>query len=136
MKRQFTWIELDLAIDNIVNQLRIKKIKVDKVLGIPRGGLIPAVILSHKLNIPLYFRGETNLKPHDVLLIIDDISDTGHTMKQYYNIFYSPGNIITASIHLRPGSLFVPDIYYEETSDWIVYPFETTETSKADYIGE
>lgn len=88
------------------------------VYGIPRGGLVLAVYLSHHLDIPLV------TDPASVLLIdglvVDDLVDTGKTLKSYSEAFF------TATLHYKPRSIVIPDIYVMEVpdSDWIVYPYE------------
>lgn len=63
----------------IVNELSKKKYKFDGIYPIPRGGLIPGVFLSHSLDLPI-------LDIYDVTektLIVDDICDTGETLKKF-----------------------------------------------------
>ena len=83
---------------------KFKRDKITHVIGLARGGLIPATIISYELNVPLLsyaissyknttstgefkinqfidFNGLKSLKgadPH--VLVIDDICDTGDTM--------------------------------------------------------
>jgi xanthine phosphoribosyltransferase len=56
------------------------------VMGVPRGGLIPATMLSYALKRPLVDAldisvGGDNLSPD--LIIVDDICDTGQTFRDY-----------------------------------------------------
>lgn len=133
----FTWIELENAVNDITTQIKEENYQIDVIYGIPRGGLIVAVLLSHKLDKPLILDPLTAQDKR--ILIVDDISDTGKTFLKLFDkldpreMAYRP---ITAAIHFKPGSRFVPDIYHKETEDWIVYPWETSETSKADYKNE
>jgi len=84
------------------------------VCGIPRGGLVPAVYLSHLLDIPLV------QKPEKESLICDDISDSGETLKMYRNMRYS-----IATIYYHKQSIVEPDIWvYEKTDKWIKFPWE------------
>ena len=43
-----TWEDVDNLVDNLYYKLEDQGI--DKVVGVARGGLIPGVMLSHKLN--------------------------------------------------------------------------------------
>ena len=84
------------------------------VYGIPRGGLVPAVYLSHLLDIPLV------QKPEIGCLVADDIADTGETLKMYRNMRYS-----IATIYYHEQSIVEPDIWvYEKTDEWIKFPWE------------
>jgi hypoxanthine phosphoribosyltransferase len=101
--------------------------KIKSIYGLPRGGLVPAVILSHMLEIPLvseaYIRGDT--------LIVDDICDTGETLKRY-EIDKCP----TLTIHYKRSAIIEPTYWCMpvEEDQWIVYPWEKEDSETiADY---
>ena len=50
-KKIYTWNWVDTQLNNIGEQLEGSS-KPEFVTGIPRGGLIPAVLLSHRFDIP------------------------------------------------------------------------------------
>jgi uncharacterized protein len=62
-------------VDNLCEKIITELPNIDSVFGLKRGGLIPAVMVSHKLGLPW----------SDVMLpntlVIDDICDTGETLK-------------------------------------------------------
>lgn len=109
----FTWPDFDKAVDVLVGQLRPLHFK--SVFGIPRGGLVLAVVLSHRLGVRLF------TSPFDGSLVVDDISDTGRTLKYYQVRGYK-----TATIHRVPGTICEPDYWVVERPQgaWIVYPWE------------
>jgi len=111
MNEIFTWDEFDTAVDKIATALAGKDIT--SVYGIPRGGLILAICLSHRLGIPLV----SNIGEHT--LVVDDISDTGKTLVRH------PGHM-TATIHVAHNTSKWPDVYYQvkETDNWVIYPWE------------
>ena len=116
MKLHLTWQDIDELVDKLHKEIIKSGIKVEKIYGIPRGGLIPAVLLSHKMNIPL-----TNYMYSKNVLIIDDICDSGQTLEEV--LTDNP----TAVLHYKPHtSIFKPTLYSEEfkNDDWIVYPWE------------
>ena len=121
----------------------------DVIVGIARGGWVPARILSD-----LFFTKDTaNVKvdlyrgiyarnatprisqpiPKDVIwenpLIVDDISDTGDNLKAALEHLKARGykNLRTASLHMKPWTSLVPDYYVVETKAWVVYPWELKE---------
>lgn len=87
---------------------------VKGVYGIPRGGLVFAVILSHMLNVPLL------AAPCEGCLVVDDIADTGETLVHYKQCGYK----ITTMFYNKI-SVVKPDFSMKEKNDlWIVYPWE------------
>jgi hypoxanthine phosphoribosyltransferase len=110
-KIYLTWDD----IDNLVNILsKQTPPNITSVMGLPRGGLIPAVMLSHKLNLPLvYF-------PLENTLIVDDICDTGKTFERINANYF-------ACLHYKPHtSSFKPTIWAKshEGDEWVIYPWE------------
>jgi len=101
------------------------------VFGVPRGGSLLAVMLSHKLDLP-YIEN-----PYDVLedgfVIIDDIADTGETLKFYEDTFLD-SYIVT--IHEHEQSIVKPEYSVINKGDkWIVYPWETEDSNEIqDYL--
>lgn len=86
------------GIDQISEEISISDKFYHYIIGICRGGLIPATTLSYRLNIPLIpitinTRGlDPNkpfieldaikfIQPTQNVLVVEDIVDTGHTIK-------------------------------------------------------
>jgi hypoxanthine phosphoribosyltransferase len=117
-KIYLTWDDIDALVNVLTIEIINKHPQIDSIAGLPRGGLIPAVMLSHKLNLPLVS------EPTRKTLIVDDICDSGETflklLKQHpFNLF--------ACLHYKPHtSKFLPDIWAElyEVDNWLVYPWE------------
>lgn len=121
----------------------------DLIVGVARGGWIPARILSDLLHNPnltsmrVEFyedvgvrRGEpriTQQLPVSVkdrkVLVVDDVSDTGRSLLTVYEHIRKAGakSVKTATLHYKPHSIFKPDFYIDETSAWIIYPHERYE---------
>ena len=81
-----TWENINEAIEIIAKQIEDTKIHYEVLYGLARGGLVPAVMLSHRLNIPMVLNMEEvwRLKVRNkAVLIVDDISDTGETLKYF-----------------------------------------------------
>lgn len=120
-KIYFTWEDFDTAINEIAFRVKSIGYRPTSIYGIPRGGLIVAVALSHKLDIPITngigFRSKR-------LLVCDEICETGKTLSLYGE------GCATAVIHFKQNSLFIPDIglYEKPDNSWIVYPWENKET--------
>lgn len=116
-KKKISWRNIELAVLDLSIQIKEKYPDIKTIYGIPRGGLIIAVMLSHKLNIRL---SQTIPLDHSDLLIVDDIIDSGNTMQ-----FNSSLKTTTASILYRKTSNFKPDVYVKDAEDyWWVFPWE------------
>lgn len=124
-----TWDDVNALLDKIHEQTNGS---IKYVTGIPRGGLLLAILYSHRFNIP-YFEFKSN--HYSDLLIIDDISDTGDTFLDLRQEIKNPK---TAALHYKASSKFKPDFYGEEISDdygWIVYPWEREDSETIqDYL--
>lgn len=124
--------------------------KFDLVVGISRGGLIPAVLMSQSWNIPLDIvvtssynkeNQQTQLKigkpsylcfpdinKDSKILIVDDLVDSGKTMEAVVNLYKEKEfkNIKTSVLIYKRGSKFDPD-YFAAGADenvWTEFPYE------------
>lgn len=86
------------------------------VYGPPRGGLVFAVMLSHKLHVPML------MAPCKGCLIVDDICDTGDTMKHYRDSL----DCKIATMYFVEGACVTPDMWMmeKERGQWVVFPWE------------
>ena len=66
--RTLSWADFDRALDSAV--ARLASCSLSGVYGVPRGGLVLAVCLSHRLGIPLLEQ------PQAGCLVVDDIYET------------------------------------------------------------
>lgn len=121
----------------------------DVIVGVARGGWIPARILSDlfftrdtaNVKVDLY-RGiyARDQEPHisqeiprdmkwKAPLLVDDISDTGDSLLIAGQHLQHRGykNPRTATMHMKPWTKLVPDYYVVETEAWVVYPWELKE---------
>ena len=134
-KLYVTWEDIDILVYKLYKKLKDENI--DKVVGISRGGLIPGVMLSHKLNAgfePLEWQtrdGEfqdrikangfnKNLKG---TIFVDDICDSALTIKQIKEIIPKSRWAVLhqkADIELD----FVARRLHNTDDRWIVYPWE------------
>lgn len=105
-------------IENLILK-KVPEIKnVKDIFGIPRGGLVAAVILSHKLDIPLTKNITKNT------LIVDEICDSGKTFIELEKqLGFKPK---TFCIHKKSIAKYQPTYICKElkTKSWIVYPWE------------
>lgn len=124
----------------------------DFITGIGRGGLVPAVYISHELDIPMLsidhsakvpgFAAELLRKVAEKsasgtrLLFVDDINDSGGTIEEVRRILSEDGgvdvNLRFAVVINNSRSRAVVD-FWSETIDrgldkrWFVFPWEAVE---------
>ena len=133
----YPWFKIDELVKEIDN--KVSSYKPTHIVGIARGGLVPAVMLSHQLNLPMETLGvsfrdnkathHTKFKPiQDArYLIVDDINDSGTTFKVVTDIFKNRRlNHRTAALINKEKSDFNVDFYGEMFyhDDWITFPWE------------
>ena len=65
------------------------------------------------------------------ILVVDDIADTGHTLKDFEN-----NHNIICTFHYHTQSIVEPDYWVtEKGDDWIVYPWERNDSDEIqDYL--
>jgi len=137
-KAYYTWSQVEGMTQDILRQIRDEKF--DAVVGLTRGGLTPAVLVSQYLDIPMHtlkvslrdHQEKESLKVLDKLsgqrvLVIDDINDTGATLN--YIKEHWIGNLTYAVLINNEAS--DADVDYSsininkmEDDVWIVFPWE------------
>ena len=98
--------DIEGLVEELWKKIVIGSMPVNSVHGLKRGGYIPAVMLSHQLNLPY---SEVVLKD---TLVVDDICDSGETLKNAPGVYH-------AVLHYKPHTsclkysniyvLYVPD---------------------------
>ena len=122
-KVYLSWAWVDEQLHNIGERLESID-KLEFISGIPRGGLIPAVIMSHAFDIKYISYSSAKMLPKEIrknVLVIDDIADTGHTLKEANELEF-----LTGTLAMRVGSKTTPNFYGELINDdrWLVFPWE------------
>ena len=130
-KRFIEWRDIGYAVERLAINIKNSGIEIAAVGGLPRGGLIPAVMLSHTLDIPFVSQANTASVIGNIL-IVDDICDSGKTLKR----FKFEDNVYTATLHYKSTAEYEPHFWWRlaSTNEWIVYPWERKDSKTiADY---
>lgn len=142
--KNVSWVQYVRAIDKISTHfLNVSRKRFDVIIGLTRGGLIPAVMLSHALNTPMLPfnphvlhangvpRGPLDLEISPAVtrrvLIVDDISDTGKTFDKTVTFFENRGfTVTTTAVYInKDTTIFTPDfVVWESHRKWVVFPYE------------
>lgn len=121
----------------------------DVVVGIARGGVVPARFLADlleadfaTLQVEFYVGiGQTKVMPKlkhaltiDVagkaVLLVDDIADSGKTLQLAITHLEKMGaaQVRTATLYHKPQSIVTPDFFEKQTLCWVVFPWDLKET--------
>lgn len=124
-----SWANIEKGCAKIAHQILKSGYQPDFIVGLTRGGLIPSVILSHMLDIPVIpanyssTKGDGDDKNHTNklpkifgeklsgvgrlplppnLLVVDDICDSGHTLYEVHEHYAKEGHTIrTAALYYK-----------------------------------
>lgn len=119
------------------------KRRPDLIIGIARGGLVPAVHISHCLHtpmLPISYSAQNgngdNKNHHNTLpiikgkrlLIVDDICDSGHTLQELVEYYSKDNDVKTAVCYYKyVNEVHTPDYYgygIDDDFGWVVFPWE------------
>lgn len=150
------WDQISKSIDKICKDMIMSDVKIDSVIGLSRGGLIPAVMLANQLGVRQVYsyglksyskktRGDIETYQHvhadsitgDNIIVVDDISDKGETMGYVKRQLCSSDrltpwkhkNIHTCTLCIKEHTDFLPTWYdfTLESDEWVIFPWETDE---------
>ena len=152
MASQLFWHNIYNGLHLLSLELKEKNYTPDVIIGVGRGGLIPATLLAYKLNVKSIFNytlqsytdenkqgldlttlqlpGEEIRRFKDKnILVVDDLSDTGDTLvhiKENLKKLYDLDNIKFATLCIKEHTNFVPDFYVQKypTETWLTFPWE------------
>ena len=119
------------------------------ILGISRGGLIPAAILSYMLDVrliqavrvqhyddqdnrleagPQFIEGPQPFVTFNIetqrLLVVDDIVDTGETLKLVLEAVQPHADEVkVAALYVRSNQTHSADWYWKIEDEWVVFPW-------------
>ena len=143
--------QFDKDIDTLVRKIKRSKIGFSYIVALSRGGLIPGVILSHKLGLKLVpvtwstrDSGEKESNcwvPEDInnghkVLVVDDIVDSGEALKTMFEDWQSSvcnklnmENVYVATLIYNKDQSIVPQFYAnkisrKKTPEWFEFWWE------------
>jgi hypoxanthine phosphoribosyltransferase len=145
-----TWDQIYNMLLNQAEKIRKSCFNPDIIVGIARGGWLPARVMSDLLENPNLANVRTESSYHDAenkidtrltqcfstsvkakkVLLLDEVADTGRSLtlvkKQSY--LQGAGEVKIATLYVKPWSVVEPDYYEKQTPFWIVFPWEIKET--------
>ncbi len=144
-----SWDQIYGLLLKLAEAVRKSEFEPDLIVGVSRGGWIPARIMSDLLENPKlanvtaeFYVGLAETKNEPIItqpvsvsvkakrvLVVDDLADTGESLKLVNSHLKKHGasEVKIATIYYKPWSIIVPHYYEKETRCWIVFPWERKE---------
>jgi hypoxanthine phosphoribosyltransferase len=145
-----TWDQIYAMLRSQAEKIRRSGFKPDIIVGIARGGWVPARVQSDLLEIPdfavvrvEFYLGVAETRNEPVMtqgvsevvagkkvLVVDDVADTGKSLQLVKEHIRQQGavELRIATVYRKPFSIITPDYYEKETRRWVVFPWEIKET--------
>ncbi len=145
-----TWDQIYNMLLNQAEKIRKSCFNPDIIVGIARGGWLPARVMSDLLENPNLANVRTESSYHDAknksetlltqcfstsvkakrVLLVDEVADTGRSLilVKKHSYLQGSGEVKIATLYLKPWSAVEPDYYEKRTRFWIVFPWEIKET--------
>lgn len=147
-----SWDQIYDMLMELAKRVKDSGFRPDLIVGVCRGGWAPARIMSDLLEnantasirIEFYLApGVTARKPvisqgimvpvkGANVLVVDDVSDTGESLKvavEHLDVCGAKA-IKTATLYYKPQSIFKPDFFIVQTEQWIIFPWERLENTR------
>lgn len=140
-KKKVSWKKVESLCDSICDNIKKNGINIDNIIGISRGGLIPATLCAKRLNVrrvfsigamsyndgddyktrtpnPQIYQSEP-MSTHFIknTLMVDDISDQGNTFNFLIKgmltqpTFFTEDKLFTASLYKKRDTKFNPNYH-------------------------
>ena len=143
-----TWERFGEATRELAQQIVDSGYEPDVMLSITRGGLLPAGAIAyaldqkniHIINVEFYTGVDerlpapvflpplpaTNYLDGRSVLIIDDVADTGETLRSVRDFCDEHASESrTAVLYEKPRSLIACDYVWKRTDEWIAFPWSS-----------
>jgi len=129
------WPEFLHAVDVCMQELDNLNTPFTKIYAPIRGGLIPAIMMSHYFSVPVHpldtrelnALRSPDLKGAGTVLLLDDISDTGETFRKCAEYLNDQGYIvITCAIVMKKETRWLPDVHAitMPQEEYLIFPYE------------
>ena len=138
------------SIGELARQVADSGFQPDILLGIARGGLVPAGALAYaldcknlftisvefytgvdeRLDVPVMLPPFLDARDLDAarVLVVDDVADTGRTRELVHE--FCAGHVAearTAVLYQKPQSIITADYAWRQTDQWINFPWSSEE---------
>ncbi len=156
MPIRLDWDAVEACVKHICDVIEeLEDIKVSTVVGINKGGVIPAMLLAKRLDVDFnvmhidpawtcFFDDKFSYQLRDGVgewrnvLLVDDICDSGRTMKsiieQLQKEGYHTNTLNTCALIYKSKSIHTPNLYAIKTEEdsWYQFPWESDNEMQKD----
>ena len=145
-KIYYSWQQIDQHIQTLVDQIGSSGWHPKIIVGVARGGLIPAVLLSHHFDVGMDIIN-VSLRDHKIhnhantskianwatigynVLVVDDINDTGDTIREIRTLIGDSDHVKFATLvnnHTSMSSVDFAAHHINKSTHpcWICFPWE------------
>ena len=144
-----TWNKVHRMLINQAVRILDSHFKPDVIVGVSKGGVVPARILSDLLengNFTIIGVESRHGNPDDrrepviiqplifpvaekKVLVVDDVADTGESLRivKEHTQQQEAKETRVATLYYKPWSRVKPDYYEKETRSWIIFPWDMME---------
>lgn len=151
---QFSWSDIVSMVDKLEEKIRASNLQFDIILGIAKGGCIPSALLADRFTKPLQVVTANHYAPTEIIprsavtiqnmvnpetwaryLIVDDVIESGDTMKAIYELLDQRGvnqSINAACLVRKTDQINYKRMSYFSATEidhnvWVTFPWEITE---------
>lgn len=144
-----SWDEMNLLTFQVSKQIKKVEYDYDRIVTLAKGGWpmtrslidfsgIPEIAsigikfysgVNQRFDKPVIYQDIPVSIENEKILLFDDVADTGESLIFTKKLLEDRGakEVKTATIFYKPHSQLKPDFFGEETTAWIVFPFEPFE---------
>jgi len=132
------WKKFDTEIRTLGKHIAKTGWSPDAVVGVVRGGVIPATVLANIFNVRKFYvikvghvgedRRVKTFEPNmfeKKVLLVEDMIETGKSLKAAKELLESKGaEVKTACLYTMPKSEIVPDFSLKVMKEVVLFPWE------------
>lgn len=145
-----SWADLDRVCLQLAEHIRSSGKQFDRLITLAKGGWpmsrslvdflqIPEVAsigikfyagINQTMESPVIYQDLPIVVKGERVLLFDDVADSGKSLVFTKEHLLNQGvtTVSTATLYYKPVSVLKPDFFGEETTSWIIFPFEIMES--------
>ena len=126
-----SWREIETLTKILAEKIIATGKEFNSVSTITRGGLVPARLLSDRLDIHQILVDKNKIPTDSVF--VDDIYDSGDTFKKTLSKVEDPSKLVFATLFARRGKRYPKQLIFAKKTrgnEYVVYPWDRFEHNR------